>query len=104
MNTKYNTIYDAPTPDEAICERQLEISREMSKLEHIIETLNHRIANTLTKKLQPVINKPKADMVKADNREETLCSSELGQGLQTMRNKLESLCERIDDLVDILEI
>jgi len=104
MNTKYNTIYDAPTPDEAICERQLEISREMSKLEHIIEALNHRIANTLTKKLQPLINKSKANMVRENRPDEPCCSSELGQGLQTFRSKLESLCDRIDDLVDILEI
>lgn len=42
MNTKYNT------PDEGNCEKESEISREMSKLEQSIEVLNHRITNALT--------------------------------------------------------
>jgi len=83
---------------------QREIYKEMSELNDRIEILSEKFNRTLTDRLQPVINKPKSGLVRQVRPDETLCSSEFGQRLQTMRNKLENLCDNIDDLVDILEV
>ena len=83
---------------------QREIHKEMSELSERIDILCTKFHQTLTDRLQPVINKSKANMVRPNRADETLCSSELGQSLQTMRNKLENLCDNVDDLVDILEV
>lgn len=83
---------------------QREIHKQMSELSERIDILCTKFHQTLINRLQPVINTSKANMVRENRPDETLCSSELGQGLQTMRNKLENLCDNIDDLVDILEV
>jgi len=83
---------------------QREIHKQMSELSERIDILCTKFHTTLTDRLQPVINKSKANIVRENRPDEPCCSSELGQGLQTFRNKLESLCDRIDDLVEILEV
>jgi hypothetical protein len=83
---------------------QREIHKEMSELNDRIELLSEKFNQTLTDRLQYIINKSTAGLVREARPEEALCSSEIGQRLQTMRNKLENLCDNIDDLVDILEI
>lgn len=83
---------------------QREIHKEMSELNDRIEILCTKFHQTLTNRLQPLINKSKANIVRENRPDEVCCSSELGQGLQTFRSKLENLCDNIDDLVDILEV
>ncbi len=98
MNTKYNN-----TPDEAICDRESEISREMTKLEHSIETLNHRIAVALTKKLLPVTrqeDKPKKEPQPTDPS----CSTPLGIRIQNTISSVDSISEIVDEMLTYIEL
>jgi len=97
MNTKYNTH------DEGTCERESEISREMSKLEHSIETLNHRITNALTKKLLPVTrqeDKPKKEPQPTNPN----CSTPLGIRIQNTTSSVDSISEIVDEMLTDIEL
>jgi hypothetical protein len=97
MNTKYNTT------DEATCERESEISREMLRLEQSIEVLNHRIANALTKKLLPVTRqeaKPKKEPQPTDPS----CFTPLGIRIQNTTSSVDSISEIVEEILLTIEL
>lgn len=100
MNTKYNNIVDAETP---VCERESEISREMSKLEHSIETLHHRIVVSLTKKLLPVTrqeDKAKKEPQPTDPSR----STPLGIRIQNITGSVDNISEIVDEMLEDIEL